>query len=571
MACLSGDSILDFDIGGTTRGNVPNRYGRHKLTVEEVYNRWMFGGFGNRREDYDLSFIQPEEYYTAFNIGSWFINRKFIADSLGINKKMKSKNRKITNHYKGSDIISFYEQQKIEGKNIHKDILKRMDLRSLNEDTGEVYHTRITNIWKTGQKPVYKICVGNQETHHREIKASEDHLFFTETGWKKLKDIGVGDKVWTAASHPSNLLYHQEPQIGNDEIWIPCYRYENEYLVSSYGRVKRIGKARSAKVGLIKQPTLRGDRYVIGLSKKGKTSTWNIHRLVLISFMGEPNDPIKNMCCHKNGNPLDNRVENLYWGSAQNNANDSIEHGTRTSLKGRLVEVKSITFVGIEDTYDIEVEGPYHNFAANSFIVHNSINEYSGRYSVMSNEFYLPEADRMQGQSTDNKQMSSGQLDWEYANEIDGVLRDSYQHAYSSYDRCLDLGLSRELARIQLPLSNYTELYWKINLHNFFHYIGLRDDPSHAQFEIAELARIMYQMVKKVVPASCQAFEDYRKNAMTFSALELEALVEMFDDEFYKEGIVQTFIEECQFRLRGKEVTEFIHKIQSLLRGRSND
>lgn len=200
-----------------------------------------------------------------------------------------------------------------------------------------------------------------------------------------------------------------------------------------------------------------------------------------------------------------------------------------------------------------------------------STNEYSGRYSVMSNEFYLPELERMQGQSTDNKQMSSGQLDWEYANEIDGVLRDSYQHAYSSYDRCLDLGLSRELARIQLPLSNYTELYWKINLHNFFHYIGLRDDPSHAQFEIAELARLMYQMVKKVVPASCQAFEDYRKNAMTFSALELEALVEMFDDEFYKEGIVQTFIEECQFRLRGREVTEFLHKIQSLIRGRPND
>lgn len=200
-----------------------------------------------------------------------------------------------------------------------------------------------------------------------------------------------------------------------------------------------------------------------------------------------------------------------------------------------------------------------------------SVNEYSGRYSVMSDEFYLPEADRMQGQSTDNKQMSSGQLDWDVANDIDTNLRDVYAHAYHGYTTCLEKGLSRELARIQLPLANYTELYWKIDLHNFLHYAGLRDDPGHAQYEIVRLAQIMYEMVRKVVPIACQAYEDYRKNAVTFSALELEVLAELFDEEFYKEGVLDEFLMECPFRLRGREVAEFTHKIKSIIRGRSNE
>jgi len=200
-----------------------------------------------------------------------------------------------------------------------------------------------------------------------------------------------------------------------------------------------------------------------------------------------------------------------------------------------------------------------------------SVNEYSGRYSVMSDEFYLPELNRLQGQSTDNKQMSSGQLDWKTANGIDTFLRDCYAMSYDGYKACLDMGLSRELARIQLPVANYTELYWKIDLHNFLHYAGLRDDPGHAQDEIVQLAQIMYGMVKKVVPIACQAYEDYRKNAVTFSALELESLVELFDEEFYKEGAIDEFLMEYPCRLRGREVAEFKHKLQSIIRGRSND
>lgn len=191
-----------------------------------------------------------------------------------------------------------------------------------------------------------------------------------------------------------------------------------------------------------------------------------------------------------------------------------------------------------------------------------SINEYSGRYSVMSDEFYLPETDRMQGQSTDNKQMSSGQLEWGVVNEIDTIMRDEFANAYHSYNRCLELGLSREIARIQLPLANYTELYWKIDLHNFFHYIGLRDDPSHAQAEIVKLAQIMYGMVKKKFPVSCQAFEDYKKNAVTFSSIEMKVLLDLLDSACHHDTQFKNHIfDASHHNLRGRELEEFKQKI----------
>ncbi len=190
-----------------------------------------------------------------------------------------------------------------------------------------------------------------------------------------------------------------------------------------------------------------------------------------------------------------------------------------------------------------------------------SINEYSGRYSVMSNEFYLPEYDRMQCQSMSNKQMSGGKLDHASCVEIDGIMRNTNRATFNSYESCLGIGLSRELARIQLPLSNYTELYWKIDLHNFLHYIGLRDDPSHAQKEIVDLAQIMYQMVRKNVPISCEAFEDYKKNAVTFSAIEMKVLRDLLSDVTHFEEYFKDQIDNNHHNLKGRELEEFKQKI----------
>jgi thymidylate synthase (FAD) len=94
---------------------------------------------------------------------------------------------------------------------------------------------------------------------------------------------------------------------------------------------------------------------------------------------------------------------------------------------------------------------------------------------------------------------------------------------YADYERMLDKGIARELARIGLPLSVYTEWYWKIDLHNLFHFLSLRMDP-HAQQEIRDYANAMFALIQPIVPIAAEAFLDYRLHAMTLSRLEVEAL-----------------------------------------------
>ena len=150
-----------------------------------------------------------------------------------------------------------------------------------------------------------------------------------------------------------------------------------------------------------------------------------------------------------------------------------------------------------------------------------NLNEYSGRYSVMSDEFYLPQGDYLQKQSTTNNQgreevcEQRGLLHFEFNRIYDG--------ANMAYQVLLEHDLARELARAVLPVANYTECIWKIDLHNFFHFVKLRAD-SHAQQEIRDYANAMYELVKPRFPICCEAFEDYSRDAVTFSKKELNII-----------------------------------------------
>lgn len=161
-----------------------------------------------------------------------------------------------------------------------------------------------------------------------------------------------------------------------------------------------------------------------------------------------------------------------------------------------------------------------------------SLNEYSGRYSEMTDEMYMPEAWRFQGQHKDNKQASGETLPEKTALACSEDMSEVFDEAYASYMRGLDNGLARELARIQLPLANYTELYWKIDLKNFLHYVFLRDD-GHAQYEIRVFAEAMYNMVKPKLPIVCEAFEDYwsMRNTAKFSRMELDLVKQIISKD----------------------------------------
>lgn len=193
-----------------------------------------------------------------------------------------------------------------------------------------------------------------------------------------------------------------------------------------------------------------------------------------------------------------------------------------------------------------------------------SLNEYSGRYSEMSDEFYFPPEDRAFGQSTINKQQSEGDIAAIDKKTFFDNLEHQYHSSFFCYKSAINSGVSKELARIQLPVANYTELYWKIDLHNFFHYIGLRNDPRHAQNEIVDLAKFMYNLVKPHVPISCQAFEDYRFNAVTFSVQEQKALSELLRIDDFVQGYMD---ETLKNHLKGRELNEFKNKLTKIIEG----
>src|SRR3989344_2528760 len=165
-------------------------------------------------------------------------------------------------------------------------------------------------------------------------------------------------------------------------------------------------------------------------------------------------------------------------------------------------------------------------FVARQWIRHRTanVNEYSGRYSKMLDEFYLPEPAVLKKQSADNRQGRSENLSEEDQRFVLGLLKAEYNSQYRTYKRFIDdVGLAKELSRIGLSVANYTQWYWKIDLHNLLHFLRLRLD-THAQYEIRVFGEAMARIIKDAMPISYGAFEDYQLYALSFSRLELDIL-----------------------------------------------
>jgi thymidylate synthase (FAD) len=196
-------------------------------------------------------------------------------------------------------------------------------------------------------------------------------------------------------------------------------------------------------------------------------------------------------------------------------------------------------------------------FVARQWIRHRTanVNEYSGRYSILREEFYEPAPEQIRPQSPLNKQgRASTPLPEAQAQAILERLRQTQQALYAEYQELLAQNVARELARINLPLSLYTEWYWKIDLHNLFHFLRLRLD-EHAQYEIRVYARAIAGIVKVVVPLAWEAFEDYVLEGMSFSRQEQLVLRHLLRPEQLTEELLQ------QAGLSGREAQEFREKL----------
>ena len=192
-------------------------------------------------------------------------------------------------------------------------------------------------------------------------------------------------------------------------------------------------------------------------------------------------------------------------------------------------------------------------FIARQWIRHRTanVNEYSARYSILDKEFYIPSAENLAAQSAINNQGRGDALTDDEASNVIQILKKDAEQTYSNYETLLNessegniideskSGIARELARMNLTLNTYTQWYWKIDLNNLLHFLALRAD-DHAQYEIRVYADAMLDIVKKWVPLTYEAFEDYRMGGTELSAKEIKLMRKLLKGEkvsFEEEGL----------------------------------
>ena len=390
-----------------------------------------------------------------------------------------------------------------------RDRVKGMRLRQMNEETGRIDHTRVVDVFKNGSKHVFRMVLADG----KEISATADHRFRFAEGWRTLHQAtGLEEKGGRAVWRTGDYYVHVNGLVAE----APALYQDKQWLERQYSEKRR---------------DIRDIAEDCGVS----------YELDYVERLG--------------GGPI--RTE---W---QRRPRVSWNKLTRT----RLVRVERFEYVGIRETYDLEVEGPSHNFIANGIVTHNSVNEYSGRYSLMPLLFYKPDLDHFALQSSDNQQ----------GRRPEAAPKELYVKAIEHWDRIregtsdgyrwmIEEKVARELARIDLPLSTYTQWYWKIDLHNLFHFLTLRADP-HAQWEIQEFARVMAGMLKRVAPLSYEAWIDYNVCARPMSRGEMDVLRRFLEADAEgvrpRDGADSLALKDFQeFGLAPREAREFVAKLQ---------
>jgi thymidylate synthase (FAD) len=191
-------------------------------------------------------------------------------------------------------------------------------------------------------------------------------------------------------------------------------------------------------------------------------------------------------------------------------------------------------------------------FVARQWVRHRtaSLNEYSARYSVLDSEFYIPDADKLAAQSTANRQGRDEVLNAAEGEKVRELLRSDAEQAFEHYHDMLNegtggqpadedrQGLARELARIGLPVSTYTQWYWKVNLHNLLHFLGLRAD-AHAQWEIRAYADVILDVVKRWAPLTHAAFMNYQVGGAHLTPEGLAIVRKLIKSESVDESAIQ--------------------------------
>ena len=367
--------------------------------------------------------------------------------------------------------------------------LKRMNLRGIH---GSVH---VTDAWYSGTKRCYTI-----KTRHGDVTVTGDHLIKTPEGGCRLTEK-TPREVMGIVSVRDPIIRGQHVPSGSEE-W---RSYDDYYDVSSHGRVRSwITPAKTRRA-----------------APKIKTATYNQSGRWVVNIHGNHVIQISHMAAraflewegcgqilHRDDNPSNNQPWNLYIGSPADNIKDQYSNRGTKKLREVPLVVDQVVWAGTQDTYDISVDGN-HWFVANNIVVHNSYNEMSGRYTKLPDLYYIPTIKRIMNgaQSSTNKQGSAEGISSEAAQECQAILERASREARYTYEQLLEAGISRELARLVLPVSQYSRMRSSGNLRNWLHFLKLRM-ADNAQWEIRQYANAIAEMVKGHFPRTWSLFNE---------------------------------------------------------------
>jgi thymidylate synthase (FAD) len=333
-------------------------------------------------------------------------------------------------------------------------------MRVWNEEE-EVFDLGIPrDIYKSGTKRIIDLGVGEPP-----LRASEEHRIMTPDGWVDAGDLRRGDRVAL-----SGTAYHRGGTIP------PALRRGIGVWTSMQ---------RSALIRDIDHC------YVCG-TRKTRDELQLEHVIPVVVDLTKALDVtnLRPICspCHR----------------AKSNSEQALARRRGSHVAPTYARLpRTPTAVAEEETYDIEMEAPTHNFVANRVLVHNSYNEWSGRYSKLEAEYYVPDYVRTQVGKP-------GAYSFE---PVEPAVRDaareeiegSAEQAFGAYERMLEQGVAKEVARSVLPLAMYTKYFWSCNPRSLMHFCSLRNS-EHAQFEIREYARAAESFLQRLMPVTHAAF-----------------------------------------------------------------
>jgi thymidylate synthase (FAD) len=368
-------------------------------------------------------------------------------------------------------VVAEFRQAHPTTRRRHLASVRNQSVRCYDEATLRPQRAKVLDVIQSGVKPLLQM----RTVSGRTLKCTKDHAIFTPAGWVKAGDLAVGDAVMVAGYGPVKQPVVVPPSLRRGiGVWTSMQRSR---LIQPVDACRECGQF--------------FDHAALVLD----------HEIPVVADLTRALDVsnLRPLCipCHRRKTDLEKAL--------------ATRRGSVSAAKGD--RVVSIEPAGEEMTYDLSVDGPWHNFVANGMIVHNSYNEESGRYRELQPVFYTPGPERKLTQIGRPGHYEFVDGTPEQAALVEAETRRVCTDAYAAYQRMLDAGIAREVARIVLPLTIYSSMYVTLNARSLMNFLSLRtkrDDstfPSFPQREIEMCAERMESLWAGLMPLTHAAFD----------------------------------------------------------------